>query len=85
MATKTELLTALQTRYPKQDGETNADYITRVSAMIQPGIDRSRERLQAQLDKVPATAKEYLKQEALEILADEAENQYLEDNKTSSL
>lgn len=85
MATKTELLTALETRYPKQEDESNADYITRLKEQVQPGLDRRRARLQERMDEMPATALELLKREALQILAEQAEADYKEANADSSL
>jgi len=85
MATKQELLTALETRYPKKEGEKVGAYITRISERIQPRLDEQRARFQEMLDAIPATALESLKQEALQILADQAEVDYKEANSGSSL
>lgn len=85
MATKTELLTALQTIYPKSEGETNANYITRLEASVQKNLDRQRARWQEKLDAVPTTAREFLKEEALKVLAQQAEDSYLKANTDSTL
>ena len=85
MATKQELLTALETRYPREEGEKVGAYITRISERIQPGLDRRRARLQERMDEVPATVIELLKREALQILAEQAQVDYKEANKDSTL
>lgn len=85
MATKQELLKAIETRYPRKEGEKGRAYITRLKEQEQPRLDRQRAKKQAQLDAIPELAIDFLKAEALEMLAEQAQTDYKEANKDSEL